>query len=444
MRDDTQPAPEAGQPQTTAEPASDISSVVGSIAGHAATPEAKPAPDARAGSLRPAWPLRLGQGATQARRYALAARLVATACALLYFYVAWGPLADVITSGDLRNGLSGPQLGFSLTAAELGAPPLHALFGADFFGPWSMLTVAGLLLSPLLWQTTTRWLQWLALALYTCWFVLMSVVFIATAQLILGDIPAQLKAGAGPYKFTPYPYPQLFAIYSIKPAYGLWLALLGGLLGLAALALAGVAIVTRRRASRPVTPTIQGEIVTPGVSPTRSLPGVGAITGGLILWAWGFFALPWATYNCSAPVLIGVCHGVSVNYALQYGLGGLRAYIEPSAGMIAITGLLLIGAALILIAIWRRDITRTLCAWASAWAVLALVCAIMGVVGVQQVIHNAPSVGLPTGDWRADQGVLVVFLALLLVGIGLIPLWAVAVRAAQRREAARRAAAGGV
>lgn len=440
MREDNQPTPDAGQPGV-AEPASDISSVVGSIAGHAATPSAEPAPtpDAGAGSLRPVWPVRRGKGALIARRYALAARLIATACALVYFYVAWAPLANVITSGDLRNGPTGPLLGFSLTAAELGAPPLHALFGADFFGPWSMLTVAGLLLSPLLWQTTTRWLQWLALALYTCWFVLMSVVFIATARLILNDIPALLRAGAGPYKFTPYPYPQLFAIYSITPAYGLWLALLGALLGVAALALAGAAIVTRRRAIGPVTPTIQGEIVTPGATTTRSLPGAGAITGGLILWAWGFFALPWATYNCTqTPVLVGVCHGLSVTYALQYGLGNLRSVIEPSAGMIAMTGLLLVGAILILIAIWRRDITRTLCAWASVWVAFALACAIIGIAGVQQVIKNAPAVGLPTGDWRADQGVLVVFLALLLVGIGLIPLWAVAVRAAQRREASRR------
>lgn len=446
MQEDNQPNTEAHTPEAAhSEPVSDISSVQGSIAEPSATPSAAPTPepDAGQGNLRPVWPLQRSQGAARARRYALFARLAATACALLFFYVAWAPMANAITSGDLRNGPTGPMYRFSLTVAELGAAPLHTLLGDSFFNVWSILTVAGLLLSPLLWQTTTRWLQWLAFALYACWLIIIAIVFIGVAQLILGEIPALLQSGASPYTITLFPYPQRVAIYNITPAYGLWLALIAGLLGLAAGALATMAIVTRRRAIAPVTPTIQGEVVTSGATTTRSLPGVGAITGGLLLWAWGFFALPWATYNCGqAPVLITTCRGLQASLALQIGLNGVRGYFEPSAGLIAMTGLLLVGALAILIAVWRRDITRTLCAWASAWLAFALTCAILCIIGAQQVVNDAPAVGLPTGDWRGDQGVLVVFLALLLVGIGLIPLWAVAVRAAQRREAARRAAAG--
>jgi hypothetical protein len=174
--------------------------------------------------------------------------------------------------------------------------------------------------------------------------------------------------------------------------------------------------------------------------PARSLPGAGAITGGLVLWAWGFFLLPWATVNCSkAPLLLGSCQGLPVTSALQIGLNALRAAFDPSAALYALTGLLLTGALAILVTVWRRDITRTLCAWASAWLALALACAVLAISGAQQVVSNAPAAGLPAGDWRGDTGVLVVFLALLLVSIGLIPLWAVAVRASQRREAERRA-----
>lgn len=442
MQEDHQPNAEANTPEAApSEPVSDISSVMGSIAEPSAAPA--PEPDAGQSNLRPVWPIRRGQGAALARRYALFARLAATACALLFFYVSWAPLANAITSGDLRNGPTGPMYRFSFTAAELGAPPLHALFGDSFFNVWSALTIAGLLLSPLLWQTTTRWLQWLALALYACWLIIIAIVFIGTAQLILGEIPALVKSGAAPYTITLYPYAQRVAIYSIIPAYGLWLALLGGLLGLAALALAVMAIVTRRRAIAPVMPTIQGEIVTPGATTTRSLPGVGAITGGLLLWAWGFFALPWATPCANAPVLISSCRGLPGWYTLVVGLDIFHAVFEPSA-MYAINGLLLVGALFILVAIWRRDITRTLCAWASVWLAFALGCAVLAVVGVQQIVNDPLKFDLkPISGWHGDQGTLIVFLALLLVGVGLIPLWAVAVRRAQRRVAERRAATEG-
>jgi hypothetical protein len=202
-----------------------------------------------------------------------------------------------------------------------------------------------------------------------------------------------------------------------------------------------MAAVTYERARTPIVPTVQGEIVTHSEArPARSLPGAGAITGGLLLWAWGFFLLPWATLNCAkTPLLIGSCQGLPVTSALQIGLGAMRAAFDPSAALYALTGLLLTGALVILLAVWRSDITCTLCVWASLWLALALGCAALAVAGAQQVVSDAPAVGMPTGDWRGDTGVLIVFLALLLVAIGLIPLWAVAVRATQRQAAARRA-----
>jgi hypothetical protein len=426
--------------------ASETPSVSGSVTGDAATPSvapsAQPETPVGQGDLRPIWPTSgRGQGARAVRLYALLARLTATLCAALLFYVAWAPLATAVTSGDLRIAPTGPMYRFSLAAAELGAPPLYAMFGESFFGVWSALTIAGLLLSPLLWSRSPRWLQWLTSVLYACWFVAITGILIGVAQMILIGLPERLHLGAGPYLTTLYPYGTRVAIYTITPTFGLWLGALGALLGLAAAALAVMAFVTRQRASVPVIPSVQGEIVTPGASrAARSLPGAGAITSGLVLWAWGFFLLPWATLNCSqAPLLIGTCRGLPVTSALQIGLGATQAIFDPTAALFAITGLLLVGAIAILVAVWRRDITRTLCAWASLWLALALTSAGLAVGGAQHVVSNAPSVGQPTGDWRGDAGVLVVFLALLLVAIGLIPLWAVAVRAAQRHAADLRA-----
>ena len=428
-----------GTPSVTGYITGDIDSAAG---GAPALSAAEPSPDAQAGDLRPIWPAQApGQGARRSRRYALLARLAATVCALLFFYVSWAPLATAITSGDLRSGPTGPLHRFGLTAAELGAPPLHALVGDAFFGLWSALTIAGILLSPLLWQTSVRWLRWVATALAACWLVAMMVIFAQTALLILVGLPEQLRRGAGPYDATLVPYGIQVAIYNITPAFGLWLALLAALLGIAAVGLAALAAATYQRARAPIAPTVQAEIVTPGAArPTRSLPGAGALTGGLLLWAWGFFALPWATINCAqTPVLLGTCRGLQGTSVLWIGLNVVRMAFDPSAALYAITGLLLIGALMILLAVWRRTITRTLCAWASAWLAFSLACSIVAISGVQQVVSDVPSVNMPTGDWRGDTGVLVVFLALLLVGIGLIPLWAVAVRGAQRREAELRA-----
>lgn len=418
--------------------ARDTQSVTGSDpSGSAATPEAP----AGQGDLRPVWPVvERGRGARISRRYALLARLTATLCALLYFYVGWSPLATAITSGDLRIAPTGPLYRFSLTVAELGAPPLHAFMGDTFFGLWSAITIAGLLISPLLWQTASRWVQWGAIALYACWLIAITGILASTAQLILLVLPAQLDQGTGPYITTLYPYGTRVAIYHIAPAFGLWLALLALALGVASVALAIRAVMLRRRATVPITPTVQGEIVSPGdAAPARSLPGAGAVTGGLVLWAWGFFLLPWATLNCSqAPLLVGSCQGLPVTSALQIGLDVVRSAFDPSAALYAVTGMLLVGALAILASVWLRAITRTLCIWASLWLALALGCAVLAVGGAQQVVRDAPSVGLPTGDWRGDTGVLIVFLALLLVAIGLIPLWAVAVRAMRRRAKADR------
>lgn len=403
------------------------------------------------GELRPMWPRPPQPESRRARGFARAARLTATLGAALFFFAAWTPWASAITSGDLRQGASGPSFHLGLTPAELGAPPLSGQTGGSFFAVWSGLTVAGLLLSPLLWRSRPRWTLWLPALLYACWIAGVSLVIGATAQAILVTIPAEVRTGAKPTILTLTPYAYSVAVYSISPAWGLWLAALAPVVALVAFALASAALVAglaaRRKARKTASaapaqtgadaPSVQGEIVpsgaheAPAPQPRRSLPGVGAVSGGLLLWAWGFFLLPWATVNCArGPLLISACQGLPVGSALQVGLGPTRDVFDPSAAPYAISGLLLVGALFILVGVWRRAISRALCAWASLWLLAALGCALLAIEGAQQVVRDAPSVGLPAGDWRGDTGVLVVYLALLLVAIGLIPLWARAVRRA--------------
>lgn len=400
------------------------------------------APDAGQGELRPVWPAPPAPATTTGRRWALAARIAATVGALLFFFAAWTPWATAITSGDLSKGQPGPAYTFSLTAAELGSPPLNTLVDpASAFVYWSFLTFLGVLIAPMLWQRLRPWLFWAATALYTAWAITCGYVLAQTDALLLQTVPALSHSATGPYITTLQPYGTRLAIYSASPAFGIYLATLA----LVAAALAGVlgTISLRGRSffRRAAPPTVHGEVapsasaVAAGAPAKRSLPGAGAVSGGLIVWAWGFFLLPWASLNCNqTPVLVAQCQGLPVASALQAGLLATRNIFDPAAAPYALSGLLLAGAAFALGAVWLREITRTLCAWLSGWVVFALACALIAINGAQRVVHDAPSVGLPAGAWRGDMGTLIVFLGLLLVVIGLAPLWAVAVRSAPRRE----------
>lgn len=401
------------------------------------------APGIAQGELRPVWPTPSNPNATRQRRWGIGARIAATVGGLLFFLAAWTPWATAVTSGDLSKGASGPQFTYSLTAAELGAPPFVSLVDpASAYIYWSFLTVLGALLAPLLWQRTRPWLTWMAALLYGVWGIVCALVLAQTDALLFQTVPAMTHAASGPYTTTLQPYGIRVVIYAASPAFGLYLATLALVVMLAALVLAVLELRAGPRIVRQHAPTVHGEVApteqaenVAGKRVNRSLPGAGAVSGGLLLWAWGFFWQPMVTYNCAqTPLLFAQCQGLPGYSVLQLGLLATRNLFDPIAAPWAINALLLAGAGLALGAIWLREITRTLCAWLSGWLVFALACALITINGAQIIAHNAPSVGLPAGAWRGDMGALVVFLGLLLVVIGLAPLWAIAIRSAPRRD----------
>ncbi|HEX9038785.1 MAG TPA: hypothetical protein VF808_17520 [Ktedonobacterales bacterium] len=399
------------------------------------------AAEAVQGELRPIWPAPPSPALTTSRRRATVARIAATVGGLLFFFAAWTPWATALTSGDLRKGASGPQYIYSLTGAELGAPPLDAWVGSasSAFVWWSLLTAAGVILAPLLWQRTQPWLVWVAGLLYAAWAAVSATVLIQTSMIFFQTVLALRHAASGPYVTTLQPYGIPIRIYTATPAFGLylaWLALVAPLVALVFATLGNIASPPQLRV-RP--PTVHGEVA-PSASQSdtpapRSLPGIGAVTGGLLLWAFGYFTQPMATLNCAQqPLLAGSCRGLPGYSALPLGLYATRALFDPIAGIWAINGLLLAGAALAIGTLLRREITRTLCSWLSGWVIFALACILIATSGAQQAVHNAASVGLPAGAWRGDVGAVFVYLGLLLVVIGLIPLWAIAIRSAPRRD----------
>jgi hypothetical protein len=387
---------------------------------------------------------------TSGRRWSRAARIAATLGGLLFFFAAWIPWASALTSGDLRQGGSGPRYLYAITPAELGAPPLASALGSSTaFAAWGLLTALGVLFTPLLWQRVRPWLVWVGAILYLLWGALAAIVLLETCLILFQTIPAQTHADGGPYTTTVQPSGAQLAFYAATPAAGAYLSALALLIALAALVLAVVGLLTNPPSFRQNPVTIHGEVATAthgsissvspssAVSARRALPGAGAVTGGMLLWLWGFFLLPWATLNCvQTPLLAGHCEGLPGFATFPLGLYSLSAVVDPNIALWAANGLMLIGAALALAGVWTREITRTVCAWLTGWLIFTLASSLVALHGVQVSVSNPTSVGLAAGTWRGSLGTLIVFLGLLLVIIGIAPLWALAVRSAPRRDPA--------
>ena len=373
-----------------------------------------------------------------------------TAGSLLFAYAAWTPW--FLAAGTQPNNSNIVEVG--INPGEIAAPPLVALYGAQTaFFLWSVFSVVGLLLAPLLWQRSAPILKGIGVVAWLIWLVSAAYISSVTIRTLNQDF-----AHLTPSYTTPLPVYNVMAytILHAQPAFGLWLALLAllaaGVGGFVALASWGrtlpgrllggnapdtTAVLPVGAAGSSAAPASADPSETPSLRAT--LPGAGALTGGMLLWVWGFFLLPWATLNCTqVPLLVGSCQGLAVNSVLRIGMLDAQVsgqqVIDPAMGLYAIGALLLGGAAFILIGVWRRDITRTLCIWATMWLALAVASALLAIHGASLTLAKPTAVGLPNGVWRGDTGVLVVFLGLLLVGVGLIPLWAVAVVRQRRRS----------
>ncbi|HLY32204.1 MAG TPA: hypothetical protein VKQ36_14330 [Ktedonobacterales bacterium] len=429
------------------------------LPGNAAPPSA--------GVAAPARPLASGQPATpsgvvlpsgpRARRtlWHVAQGLI-TAGAALFAYAAWATWAQAISSASVKvsdgvTTLCGPHdtgctvrtVLVYLNPGEIGAPPLLNLWGAPgAFFAWSVLTVVGLLLCPFIWQASRPWLSRSALAVYTLWALVMTVVTAATARILSQNFASLVQQG-NTQRLYVYAYNQAIPITNAQPAFGLTLAIVA--LGLAFVGVALSLVMTLAGGAPASTASITASLPVGGASGDGDtgttgaaravLPGAGAVTLGVVLWFWGFFSLPWATQGCdTTPLFLGECQGIPVSTALQFGIHGAGVALDPyiggsnsEANVGTIETLLLVGAILILGTLWRRAINRTLCVWASLWVVVAFISALVATQGASLGVDNPARYGL-SGVWRGDSGVLLSFLGLLLVLVGLVPLWAVAIR----------------
>jgi hypothetical protein len=332
------------------------------------------------------------------------ARLWAISCglaslgALLFGLSTWMPWVTVTgyASISIVNGRQ-QFYRFLLDPADIDGS--FGLFGG------SLLSVAGLLLLPFLWQHRSRLANLLALAGYWAWGILLTVFVTANSRYFQKGNTVQLVPDLrlNSVMFTSTPV--------LNVGYWLHFAALG--------------IVTLAAVLLPVT-LIPGAAWTRlyagqtsrRMGPLARVPGMGTLTLGLIIWAIGTFLFPWATVNCTAnPILVSSCTGIPFASALQVGLRSHAATVDPLVALYAVELLLGFSAVLIFLASWSARITRGFYVWVTLWLLAATFFAVLGSSGVGTLVANPVSVGLGPGHWSGDNGLAASFLGLL-IGFG--------------------------
>jgi len=178
----------------------------------------------------------------------------------------------------------------------------------------------------------------------------------------------------------------------------------------------------------------------------EQIVGTGTLLLAALIWAAGVYAMPWATLNCrSVPLVLATCTGLPFNAALNVGIShyvsmsSFTLTLDSEIARDALPILLGAGALLLVLALARAGASRPLCAWATAWLLLATGCALLANVGVAEVVAyytGAPAgmplpvlpLQLPPGQWNGDAGILVTFVGLLALWIIVLVLWVVAFR----------------
>lgn len=341
---------------------------------------------------------------TAAGRGWLLPRALASVAALVVAVSAWMPWISAVGTATVAGQTHRAVL-------QLSPGDVRDVAGAFV---WSLLTVAGALICPLLWARRDRLVSLLAVIAYTVW--VLAVTGLATSRLgALFQPEIVLAPDLGIAGLDVTSQRQLLP--------GFFLACAGIVLSFIA-CLALFLSVARLRAGSSASTSGQ-----PLVTARSRLPAAGALTACALLEIVALLVLPWATVNCAgAPLIFGRCTGIPFSAALGAGIRSTTSAFDPLAAKYAALVLLVGSAVFILVAIWRRRLTRRLCVWISLWLLAAAGAAALADAGVSAVIANPTAQGLPAGSWTGDNGIACALLALLIGLAGTVYLWIAAFR----------------
>lgn len=367
--------------------------------------------------------------------------------AALLAYACWAPWAYIY--GPILSEGHGPVVVFSLFMVEsgsigsflvaFGVTPVHA------FELWSVVTVLGLLACPFLWLASRPVVARVALAVYTAWFVVMVGGMVWFAR-ILSVAPRGPLTGNDvnlPWSLVFSPLLQLSGegdslLNALPVAPNLAFVSVNAALVLVAVGTALIALILLW-STRPITLSTASQAWT-----GRSLVTVATMTIGSVLWAVGYFVVPWAT------ALVGPASGPPVLFLALYERMGRSPLpypvydfakvpsrlpvdplaLDPLVALYALSALLLGGACLLVLTVWLGRLSRGRLLCGVLWFALTAGTVLFGSLGV---LPAEPA--YPERYTSIGTGPLVSAFGLLLVAVGLASGLVVGLR--QRRALAR-------
>jgi hypothetical protein len=277
---------------------------------------------------------------------------------------------------------------------------------------YSLLTLGGLALIPLLWQplsprATTR-VRWT----YAVWLLLLTILAVAglpaywqfMSQSLAGPVSRFITVGA------PYLLP------------GAVVFPLGALVSCAALPL-----------------MLREPLPTLGPAPRTGWQWIAALvlTAGALVWGIGFYLMPETITAACPPVTFsvthfayGACAGLDSDQVLA---AAYNAGLNPIARLLFTLGrnfeLLVAAGGITTLGGWTRRLSVYTLAWLAVWPMLALGVALVALHGVAVVAQQGLQLTFATGHgWHMAPGMVVTFAGIGLVALGQLGLWRELVR----------------
>lgn len=360
----------------------------------------------------PTWP----------RRLWLTGRILVTIGAVglaLSSWMWWWQVSGFDSSSVLQSGTHYVLL---LSPGDI-LPP----FGNEFY--IHVLTVAGLLLLPLLWLFRSTRFPWVNLLIA---FIILQLASLAGSQALnpywdyQGGI-ADLVPSLTPRQLIRDGPPHYQLGWTLNLASFLIIAL-----GLATLLVAEARALKHSRTSAP-----QLQQPQPARPRLARLPAAGGLTLGLIIFLIGVLGMGWTAVNCTdRPLFLGNCTGLAFTGVLHYGIATQTDAFNPIAALFAIPTLLVGGAILVVVGLWWwRRLTPGLSLWITLYLATATFFFIVGYAGTGAIAAHSADLGLQPGTWTAQAGLWVAALGLLIGWLALIPLWFRALRPASTATA---------
>ena len=300
-------------------------------------------------------------------------------------------------------------MGWSGLLGLIDQTPFIALARLTLF-LWDVFPLAGILLGLILMRQ--RRVTRPPLTLYGAWLLITTLVFaLILAHGLTMTSPFPCAPGAPVC-------PQTWVVSRGIEAGG-WLTL--GSLALSWLAL-GLLIQRQRTSAVIATPPGVDLVSLTSLTPALRYPpshrlGAVIFTAGAALWAFGLFAVPWATSHCTGLHLSfnhfvrGACGGVDGFDVLSAGLAvsGQNSVISwPLIEFAGITGLFVVTT------IWLPRLTRGTWVTALGWLLLASLLAFIGMRGIQATIANPPRFTYDMqGEWVGSYGAAICALGVI-------------------------------